>query len=334
MKQNIDINDILDIDWLRNENVQLKIEDSKVPLRTFLIAKFLKRQLPDYTKADIVKILLSVIYNIERRTIYTWFQRNFEPSKAYPKRYKMYKEALPESGKEEFTIQVLTREKKPKELASLVICLDAMEDAVFRPVEIKNDISLVSVLDKRENFIQSEPLVFDSIDSMEELVVKLCEDYATGLITITEACERHGITYLQFIEVINKSSHCQMIYEKASRIANMLQNSRQLTLVDNMIIQLLTSGQHVTVETRFDKYIVPGKIEPVWKEKSKVKKVRQLTPNELITLKMLLTKSSTFGTMEESSEFATMTEEELMDFIVKNNEDLQKSLSANPTINK
>lgn len=334
MKQKLDVNDILDIDWLRNENVQLRIEDMAVPLRTFFISKFINRQLPDYSRADVVKTLESVIYNIQRRTIYTWLQKSFDPNKAYPKHYKTYKSRLPESGKEEFTVQVLSKHKEPKELASIKICLDAMEDAAFKPIVRKNDIDIVSVLQKKENFIQEAPVVFDSVDSMEELVVRLCEDFATGLITITEACERHGLTYLQFVEVITKSSHCQMIYEKASRYANMLQNSRQLTLVDNMIIQLLTTGQHVTVETKFEKYIVPGKLEPVWKEKYKTKKVRQLTPNELITLKMLLVKSVAFGTMEESSEFASMSEEELMDYIVKNNDELQRGLSANPTINK
>ena len=335
MAKEIKLIDVINADWLRNENVMLRIEDSGIPLRTFFIAKLLNRQLPEYKKSDKAKFLLSVLYNVERRTIYTWLQHNFDPSKAYAKRYKNYQDKLPHSANEKFLIQVITKEKQPREIGSVDACIEAIENAVFGKVESnKPELNLKQILDKRTEFLDPKPLKFENVETMESLVVKLCEDYATGLITITEACERHGLTYLQFVEVITTSDHCNNIYQKASRYANMLQNSRQLTLVDNMIIQLLTTGTHVTETTTFEKYIVPGQLEPKWVEKRKQRTVRQLHPNELITLKMLLMKSFIMDATEEGSEFSTMSESELMDYVVKNNQKLQVALSNNPLVNK
>lgn len=335
MSKTFDVNDILNTDWLRNENVSLRIEESnKIPIRTFFIAKLLKRQLPDYKKADVVNFLLLTLYNVERRTIYTWYSSDFDPMKVYPAFYKKHQSRQPKSGLERFVVQVITREKKPKELGRVELCLDALETVSFRQVETnKPKLNITNIIDKRETFLEKAPPVNYDIKTMEELVVKLCEDFATGLITITEACERNGMTYIQFIEVITTSEYCRVIYEKAVRYANMLQNSRQLTLVDNMIIQLLASGQHVTETTTFEKIIVPGQLEPKWIEKRKQRTVKQILPNELITMKLMLLKSYMVSSLEQGGEFGTYTEAELMDYIAKNNVELQKMLSQNPTIN-
>lgn len=304
--------------------------EGKIPVRSFHVAKLLKAQLPGMIRADLAAFLEGAIFNVDKRTIYRWLASGFRFEKMYPTAQKKYEEGLPGTASELFTIRVLTRGKSPKCVGECSATIPALEEVVLEKVEAPRGLNLKKVLEKREQMLEAPPapLALPSQQDEERLIVRLCEDFATGLITITEACERQGLPYLQFVDIISRSDAMRELYEQAVRIANSIQNSRQLTLVDQRLINLLSSGKHETEVIGYEKHIIPGQLEPRWIEKRKTITRRDLTPTELLMAKAMLVKSVMLSSVGADSDLSGLSESELLEYILSNYPELQRTLSS------
>lgn len=318
------------VEFLKKHNLQLEIVEGKIPFRSFHVARLLKKQLPGMAKADIANFLEGAIYNVDKRTVYRWLSSGFQFEKMYPSQFKKYEQGLPASASEAFRVRVLTRGKSPKVVGELEATIPALEEVVLEKVQSPKGINVSKVLEKREQMLEAPPapVVFNEEAEMEKLIVRLCEDFATGLITITEACDRHGLPYLQFVDIISRSDAMREVYEQACRIANSIQNSRQLTLVDQRLISLLASGKHETEVISYERHIIPGQLEPRWIEKRKTITKRDLTPTELLMAKAMLVKSAALSSSGIETDLSGLTEAELLEYILRNYPELQKTLSA------
>lgn len=315
--KHVELTDVLDAQWLQHNKVWLRVIDGTIPYKTFCVARHLVQQM-EGEKKDKAKFLQTVMYDISRRTVYNWLAADFDPAKAYPSHYQKYVEGLPGTSRELFTIQVVTKSPVPEVVADLGTCIEAIESTSYKkPLQIR----LTKPRPEKQKLeIPTVPTEFDIPQTTEEKVVKMLEEFATGMITITDACHAHGFTYLQFIELAAANAHIREVYNKAVYYAGMLQNSRLQTLVDNQLVKLVSTGQHVTEHTRYKKVVVKGQLEPKWIEAGKTRTVREITPTELISIKLLLTRNANMMQGEENSEFLNMTDDELLAYIMKKGE--------------
>lgn len=316
------LNEVMNLHWLQQQDVRLRVENSKVQYNSFFVAMVIKQQC-EYLKAhEQIKLLITLIDKLESRTVYRWNKGNYNLEDIYPSVYKRYSTDKGELSMEVFKIEVLNSTGESTGYAKATIAqLEALLLLPIPTAPILNVQKIVKTTDADLQAIIDRPALSHTA-TFEEKFIRMCEDFATGLITITTACERHGISYLEFVQTITKDSHYAKIYNDAIRIAGVLQSSRQLTIANEKLTELLQSGWHYTETLRYKKKMIAGQLEPVWIEDGKSVTRRQITPTEIIMINASLFRYLNASSLNEQGQANAMTDEELYEFLKKENPEL------------
>lgn len=318
----IDLSDILSIEWLQGAGLQLQVEDSKkTPFRSMHIADIMQKQVPG-SNADKSKVICAHLHGIFLRPVQRWFKDRFEFQRMYGSAYKSYHSGLPGTSHARFKITVLTKDKEPKAVAEITASMDEiMSFTVYR----HKLFSKHSKPEQEQKTIIPFPALLaipagpgEEVQVTEELVLSICQTFADGTMTINEACAKFGVTYLRLVEMLAKSEYCMTMYEEANRIHKALQNSRQLGLLDNRIIEILERGTYVENVIHYKKVMIPGQLEPKWIEDKKTNRTRDLSIGEIITLKAILMRGSSLSGRNAGDEFTHMSDKELLEYAARN----------------
>ena len=309
----------ININWLLQNDAKITLKDTKKStMELFFVAQKIKSQLPkNAATGSVVSTLQKFITNGSRRTFYNWASSNFDFLRIFPRTGKAFMDRMPASGDVNFTLQLLSQATN-KVLYEEQTTINKILNA---KVGVEADKPLINVqvaIAQHEEMKAQVGTQAVFLPDGEQRVLAVCQLFATGMLTVMECCERNQISYDYFINTINQSEHCAKSYEQAIRIANLLNNGRQISLLDSALIQLLTERKHTTETIFYEKITIPGQIVPVWREKKKSISKRDLYPGELITIKALLLKNlHSITAAAGGDEFTNMTEEELANYILE-----------------
>lgn len=306
------LNEILSIQWLIKNNAKLKVDsDRKPPSYYIFIGRILNRQLLDKDRHQRVQIFLQIMPDISRRTIYNWIACDFRIEDAYKSADKYYKE-IDTIKSQEFILKAI--DVNGEDISSLTVSIFDIE-GIKVDVKQKPTIKVEKVLENREKKLNTvEPIPPDKIETLEEIGLAICEMFATGLSSIQDCCEKNNLNYLQFMELIQKSEYVRNLWDQSNMLANSFNNSRHQSMVNNTLSHILSKGYIEEVTYSYDKVIVPGSLEPIYVEKKKIVKHRNITPQELVSIKLMLN-AQPFLDSNTADEFSRMTQEELVNFI-------------------
>lgn len=311
--------EVLNIYWIRKEDLKLDVVHEGKYYRQFWIVDKYRRQLRDVKKNELVKLLDVLLYKVDKRKIYRWYESKFNFIKIYKRTGQTFYDSLPAGGAEEFTVNLY---RKDKVVGTALLSYDLIRNTEVEetaPVEPPKVIDVKKAVATREAYVRSDHrLEFNSEEDKEDLIISVCEDMATGIYTITEVCDRHKLPYLQFIEILSGSEFARRTYNEAILINNTIQSSRQLTLVDQRLIALLASGKHRTETVHQKKVRRADTMEAEWVDSRRSVTERDLTTAELLTIKMALVRSWQLGSMLSPDEFGDMTDADLMSYVKTN----------------
>lgn len=317
------LTDILKVDWLIDNKKKLNVvvgygENYKI----LWVAKSILSQKPNYNKKQKIKLLQNTMV-VSIATIYNWLNNDLDVRVIYKKTINNYYED-PKANKIPFTIQLVERDRTK----DVVKTFETTPPVIFKRTvtkkkpKNKNILSAVEVAAERKKkiykFRNEQKRIFENDDDKEKAIMSLCKDFATGTVTIVEACAAQNIPYLQFIEILTEDERAKQMYDEAVLINNTIQSTRQLTLVDQRIIELLVSGQYESIKITQKKQTNEKTKVSVWVDVTRTITKRNLTIAEIMTLKVALMKAHQLGATMAPDEFAGMSDKDLLDYINKN----------------
>jgi hypothetical protein len=309
---------ILSMEWLARNDYRLVLPTGNnfAAHRTRIIRRMWEQLDHGASKNSISKYLESYSSNTNWNSITKMIKADFQPVKLLKGNYLMlYKADRKKVNETEFVLGIEMR-TTGKLIGQLITCIDQVDLSNIEHEE-KQGIDIKRVIDKRNEALQlhqlPEPDLKDLADG-ERLAMAVCEDFATGLMTINEVCGKYGISYLKWMELCQRSSYIREQYERAIQMAHWFNHSLQLTGVDKLLSESIQRGQFRRTVTHFVKKYIPGRLEPMKVETSSKEEVRDYTPGELAAMKALLLKSITFN-FGQRNEFDNMTDDELYQII-------------------
>lgn len=315
---------IFNLDWVLENNVQLDVENLQEKHRVYWVVECFLSQRELETKKDKFDLLKKVV-KVSQGTLYNWSRKKWNIANIYKQSVHRYYNGLPGSNTEKFRIHIIKDGKKVKTIS-------VTPPEVFKYTrKTKNKIEVLDVkeiVSKRKEILENKTLekrVFENEEEKEKLVLALCKEFATGTLTITESCAKHGIHYLQFVEMLVESDYLKQIYDEAVVINNTVQSSRQLTVADQRIIETLVSGKYQTIKVTQKRELDPvGKKDYIWVDHTRTITTRPLSLAEILTLKVAIGRAHQLGTILNPNEFAEMSDAELLSYINKNNSQVEK----------
>lgn len=318
----LDIAKILSLGWLTEEDFKLVLPTGNkyVVHRARVFRRIYEQMDKGVSNNSASKHLAEYTTGSNWLSITKIIKATFNPANLLTGKYlSSYKKNRKELNEERFVIKVIRRDTG-KEIGYVDTCIDEVDTAGLVASK-KPVIDLSVVVEKRKRIQEKKEVTHELVvlddSGTESLAVQICTDFATGLITINECCDRYGITYLYWAELCQRSEYIRGMYEKAITISHFFNNSRQLTMVENIIVEMLATRKHKTVKRRYEWIHIPGKLERVRVQKGVEEETeRDFTISELAGLQALLLRGAQLNPGVQD-EFANMTDEEIMDFIKK-----------------
>jgi len=310
------IEDIIDTNFI--EQHKFKIQDKRMELVFFpLIIKI---------AFDIQKVSFKNVaepFSIIKTKYYKWSKLNFDEQKITPITFRK----VIKNKNENVFIEAYKKNK-------LVHTFEINYATLLNWLELKNkkqhsiiDVEKVEEIRKKEEVLSLQIIDLTTPEKIEHVVREICHLFASGLLTIVEACERNKITYIQFLELLTQDDSYQKMYITACKLANHFHSSRQLSQIDSMIYNILTTGKSSTETISYEKKMIPGQLEPKWIEKRKTITKRDLSITEILLLKSLLNKVIDYNDiMPNNDEFSGMTDEQLLDYILERKDEIQHKI--------
>jgi len=311
------IEDIIDIRFIKNH--VFKIEDRTLEHVFFPLIINIAFDINEINFKDV-----SNSFGIVKTKYYKWYKLNFNESKIAPRFYNK----VAANPNKNILIEAYNRNK-------LVHTFEINYTTLFNWYELKNkkqsqpiiDIAKVEEIRKKEEVLSLQVIDLTTPEKIEQVVRDICHLFASGLMTIVEACERNKITYIQFLEFLTQDESYHKMYITACKLANHFHSSRQLSQIDSMIYNILTTGKSSTETISYEKKMIPGQLEPKWIEKKKTITKRDLSITEILLLKSLLNKVIDYNDiMPNSDEFNDMSDEQLLDYIMERKEEIQHKI--------
>lgn len=320
-----ELKDILNADWLIENKKKINVITG--PTENYIIlwvAKCILSQKPDYNKKQQLALVKKTM-SVGVTTIYNWFKYDLDAKEIYKKTIGDYYAAGKAANKKPFSIELLNGK-------DVIFKAEAKPPDIFKRTVTPKETKKVQILQvseiqaarqkKLNDFKNEKKRIFENDEDKEEILLKLCKDFATGTVTIIEACANQKIPYLQFIEILTEDSRIKQMYDEAVLINNTIQSSRQLTVADQRIIELLVSGKYESIKViqKRQKDDITKKME--WVDVSRSITTRNLTIAEVMTLKIALLRAHQLGATLSPDEFSSMGDKELLDYINKNYSEL------------
>lgn len=194
----------------------------------------------------------------------------------------------------------------------------SMED-VMKPVEpmLKPEtVKEAKVAIQTEKKERSEQYVnpIDPDDRIE-LARAILTQYATGLLSLADACERNNVSPMDFHHWMLLSREIKLMYSEASQIATFLNTEQIQHLANQRLINILEAGSVTNVKTHFELVKTPHNPQGEFQEVKKTEDKRAIRPSELAMLKRIISSDLNLSFAGEIDEVEKMSNEELMQYI-------------------
>lgn len=316
---------ILSMQWLTANNIALDIISVEIPKRypLFFLCRALYRQIQHGKKTVIADQVAKAMIDLSKRSIINYADQAFVFKKVFAKAYREYNARKEEFENTPFRL-IGKSTDSGNQIFDFTVTISELQTLKFSKSQTAQPMHLnvKRVMNIRKEQIESaereKESTPDRIENIEEVALKICEDYAAGIYTITECCDTYGINYLIWVEWIQKNMYIRTVYEEATQIAAMLNQSRQLTMLDNIILGLLSKGVYEEKVIQYDKVFAPGSLEPQFVEKGYTIRKRDLSIGELSALKIMLSRNLIKLPQGQAEDFGGMSEAELVQYISSN----------------
>lgn len=224
-------------------------------------------------------------------------------------------------------ILAVARRDTGKLVGDLQTTIDQVDTVPIKSEAAKPVLNVEKIIKQRNESIEAGLVPVVEVlqpETVEDTALRICETFASGLLTINEVCERFGLNYLQWIELCQKNEFIRNTYEQAIKLANMFNHSRHITMVDSLITAMLAKGKHETTHIEYERVFTPGKLHPEFVEKKRKGTIRDFTPGEVAGLKALLLRSAVImpGGIDD---LAGKSDDELWEIIRQNDLDANKT---------
>ena len=319
--EKFDLKDILNADFLSRYDLKLILaeESSRFPIRTFQLVSALAPQIEGAIKHQL-KFLKQILPHISDRTYRKWITNNYDISLLYPAYFKRFIDRYESIRHQSFEIIVTYN------LDEMIIIETTLHEIGALCPHLVTEKASIDVIEVMENRRKSIEIIAEQVQltkdggkmkTYEDTVLKVCMFFAEGLVSITQACDHFKISYLSFVEMLNRSDYCRQTYDQACRLAASLQTSQQLNHLDTRLAEILMRGTHTETAITHNRVQIPGQLEAKWIPVKKIDKTRDLTISEIAALKSMLIRSQTSLIDSGQDQFSRMSEAELLDFVMK-----------------
>lgn len=164
-----------------------------------------------------------------------------------------------------------------------------------------------------------------SFDKIHEKARDIATKYAGGLFNIKEACTLCNVRYLDWLRWCISDEYVRQLYKEAHFSALFLNQSRQLTLIDNHLIILLQRGYTETVSTVYEKITTPAAPEGIMVPKAEKRIRKDLALTDLARAKAIILHQNDIDDAGGSDDkFEKMSLEELDSWLKNNDVKLRK----------
>lgn len=318
-----ELSKILSVAWLKKNGYLLELPNRSFVVQRIRVVRRIDVQInPKLEKMTRARKCVEVLHGIKDRMIYEYAKKEYIPGDLINGReLERYHKRFNDIPSELFTMYVVDRKTK-KKIFTITTCIDEIESIHIWDPKVEGggaELSLNNIINERQAIIEQEQpavtLTPDKFLTVEDQAIRICERFATGMYTIVEACEYYQVPYAEYVEWLAQSDHLKNIHDQAVRLSTIMNTSRQVNLLDNIIIQILTRGYTTEEVTEYDIITLPNgekHREPVRVKVSK----KDLKAHELTHLKNVLTNPNRVMLPGEgTSDFSNMTDEELTNYI-------------------
>lgn len=320
---NFKLEDLLSYNWLLSKGYLISIPENDNKFAIVFVARILYRQVPRGKNLTAAKDLAKVL-TLSSRTIYKYVDAGFAIDKIFKDAtYVKYCKNRHDIFHTPFNCQVLDKSTKQVVIefdttiqmlydSSLIVEVSETHTSTEKP-----KLDMRKVLQKRNEILSEEVTYIDDLnqDEKERIAMHVCELFGTGCVTINEACDRYNVNYLTWIDWLRKNTYIRQMYEEACRAAALINHTRQLSLVDNKLNSLLSIGYIEETTFTYDKVYLPGHLEPVYREKNKVVRRRELDITQLAVIKGMLYRSMISLPPSDPDDFSNWTTEQIQNYI-------------------
>lgn len=252
--------------------------------------------------------MLSVTEGIEKRTFQKIKSFNFQFTETtVGKRIFNNIELFEEYKNQSFTIEVREDASQLIRYHFRVNLNKAEEFNIPKPEPILDPNTVVAI--RKSELERPASIEIASDEQKENLARHICENVATGMFSIIEACDRYNVKYLEFAQWYATNEFVKQMYVEAMLMAKFFNASRQTSQIDKIINELLQSGKTRIETISYSKIYNPMSPEGLWIEEKKQVVERDIDEKGLVMLKQMVKdiQAPSFG----MDELDTMADDEM-----------------------
>ncbi|HOZ82662.1 MAG TPA: hypothetical protein PKU82_07025 [Bacteroidia bacterium] len=316
------LEDLLSYNWLLSKGYVISLPEKDNKFAIVFVARILYRQVPRGKNMTASKNL-SKVMDVTTRTLYKYIDCGFAIDKIFKDAtYLKYTKERNDIFTKPFICRIIDKSTK-QEIVEFDVTIQTLYDSNLI-VDIseadkadKPKLDMRKIIQLRNDILNEDIVELNDTnrEDMERLAMHICEVFGTGCVTITEACDRYNVNYLTWIDWLRKNAYIRQMYEEACRAAALINHTRQLSLVDNRLNALLNNGFVEETTFTYDKVFLPGRLEPVYREKTKVVRRRDLDLSQLAMIKGMLYRSLISLPPSDPDDFSNWSTEEILNYV-------------------
>lgn len=287
-----------DVNWLTAS--QFYIELPSNPTSRIIVLGFLYRSIKSGNQ---IGTLQEIIKGVEQRQLYNLRKANWTVPGSKINKLKLLENTM---------LQLIIRDRKtdkPTGFTLNVLHKEIMPELEHRIISVQKAMDIRDDILKKD---QAKQRTFESVNEIEEVALNICQTFASGRITIYEACTMFDVAWLDFFKWVIGMEAVRQMYEDAVKVAKFVSESQVYSVSINMMLERLKSGYTTNTDIVWDAIWVNG--EKRFVEKAKRTNTREITLSELIRVIATLKNESGVPAID-GDEFNSMSDTELWDYV-------------------
>lgn len=306
----INIKKALDHEYLKLHKLVIQLPSNKIH-RTKLLKLIFNSIDNKINLNNKAKIILEITSGCSRNTFYTAYYNHFEVNDdTVGKKLASDVNSISKALKEPFLVNIIEKGSGRGRFTFQVT------GKYIKDVEVKTEpaIDVEEVLKLRDEEISRPSLIEPKTRRERELIaLKVLKLFATGYMSILEACERVGIKYLDFGVWVHSDQIIRKHYLESILVRSFLVTSRNITEAQDYIGMLFSQGHRVIENSDYSKLYTKGHPEGVWIETKRSIQKQQFSFTEISTLIREI-KESAIPNLLVKDELEGFSGEELAEF--------------------
>lgn len=307
-KTKLDIKKATSPRWLKENDCTLILPKNQV--HKVRMVQILWGNIIADSVADRIKLLLSVVDGLSKRSLQVYKKHNFRfNNNTIGKKIFSNKSLLDKYKNDTFIVEVFDQVtemikyhfqlqmNKPQDIQikEETPILDPAKIAKIRDVEITKPEA-----HEVENEVEKE-----------NIAMRICELTATGITSIQEACQRFNVRYSDFAGWVIENDYIKQMFVESTVMRKFFKASEQDSRLDKMIDEILSTGflsSKSISSMKIRNALFP---EGVWIEDKKTEQIKQVELKDLIALKQF-NKDVVIPQLSHD-EFGSLSDEQVME---------------------